>query len=316
MIQFTALLIVFGQTSLNEFIQEAIRFPLLSPEQELILFRQMDSMNKVLKLPKPYTKSQQQTIKIGQRAKDKFIKSNLRMVINIAKKYNHKTTHLELSDLISEGVIGLIRAVEKYDGSRGYRFSTYAYWWIRQSINRAIAIQERAIRLPVNVEDDIVKFKKVSGQLSAKLGRFPSHEELANELGWTSSCLDKLQNTTLSVGSLDIMISNNGESTTSLMDLVPDSRHENAYDSLDSFMNQERVQTALRYLTPNEKYVIKNRYGLDGVESLSILDLSKKMNISREAVKRLLSSAQNKIRLQLQDISFSFQQHSNFSFAN
>ena len=178
MIQFTALLIVFGQTSLHEFIQEAIRFPLLSPEQELILFRQMDSMNKVLNLTKPYTKNQQQIIKIGQRAKDKFIKSNLRMVINIAKKYNHKTTHLELSDLISEGVIGLIRAVEKYDGSRGYRFSTYAYWWIRQSINRAIAIQERSIRLPVNVEDDIVRFKKVSGQLSTKLCGFPSHKKL------------------------------------------------------------------------------------------------------------------------------------------
>ena len=112
------------------------------------------------------------------------------------------------------------------------------------------------------------------------------------------------------------MISNNSESTTSLIDLIPDSRHENAYDSLDSFMNQERVQTALQHLTPNEKYVIKNRYGLDGVESLSILDLSKKMNISREAVKRLLSSAQNKIRFQLQDISSSFQQHSSFSFAN
>lgn len=306
---------MFGHTSLTCFIQEAIRYPLLSPEQELILFRQIDAMNKIQATSTPYTKEQQKIIKIGQRAKDKFIKSNLRMVINIAKKYNHKTTHLELADLISEGIIGLIRAVEKYDGSRGYRFSTYAYWWIRQSINRAIAVQERAIRLPVNVEDDIVKFKKISGQLSSQLGRFPSREEIANELGCTPSCIDRLQNTTLSIMSLDKILHESGESTTCLMDLIPDARHENAYDALDNSMTQERINLALSYLTPNEKYVIQNRYGLDGCEKTSILDLSKKMNMSRDGVKRLLTSGHNKIRLQLRDVNSFFQQHSNLSFA-
>jgi RNA polymerase primary sigma factor len=304
---------VFGHTSLNQFIQEVIRYPLLSPEQELIFFRQMEDMNKVLETPKPYSKEQKKIIKIGQRAKNKFITSNLRMVINIAKKYNHKTTHLELSDLISEGILGLIRAVEKYDGSRGYRFSTYAYWWIRQSISRSISVQERAIRLPVNVEDDIVKYKRASVQLSTKLGRFPSNEEIAEEIGCSSSSIDRLQNVTLSVASLDTTLNQNGESPTTLLDLIPDQRYDNPYETLDHVLTSERINAALSILTFNERHAIKCRYGLGGCQKTSLLDLSKQMNMSREAVKKLLSSAQAKIRFQLNDSSF--QRSSQFSFA-
>jgi RNA polymerase primary sigma factor len=294
---------VFGHSSLNQFIQEVIRYPLLSPEQELILFRQIESMNDVLNQSKPYTKEQQKTIKIGQRAKNKFITSNLRMVINIAKKYNHKTNHLELSDLIGEGIVGLIRAVEKYDGSRGYRFSTYAYWWIRQAISRSITTQERSIRLPVNVEDDIIKFKKISNQLCMKLGRFPSNEEIAKELKCSPSSIDRLQNVTLSVASLDTTIDSNGESQTTLLDLVADQHYENPYDYLNTCMTIEQIQSALKILNHKEEYIVNRRYGLNGCDKMSILDISRQMNLSRDAVRKTLSSAHAKIRFQLKDFS-------------
>jgi len=167
-----------NDSSLKEYLREIARYPLLSPEQEIQLGRQ------VVRMQQPDCTDREQ--RQGRRARDKFIQSNLKLVVNIAKKYDGRQRKaMMLMDLIQEGNIGLARAVDMFDPSRGYRFTTYAYWWIKQAIHRAIANNDNMIRIPSSLHEKIIKIVKVQTMLMQQLGRLPSQREIADELGIT-----------------------------------------------------------------------------------------------------------------------------------
>ena len=154
------------------------REPLLTPAEEIELGNQVQAMMRLVEESRPeYTIQERKIIKIGRRSKERMMKANLRLVVSVAKKYQGKG--LELLDLIQEGSLGLERAVEKFDPTRGYKFSTYAFWWIRQSMTRAIACQSRTIRLPVHLSERLATVRKVSLELAHKLGAMPSRQEIA-----------------------------------------------------------------------------------------------------------------------------------------
>lgn len=175
-------------SSLSDFLGEIGRHHLLTPEEELTMGRKVQAMVALLEKSKlsegkgeacEYTDLERRTIRQGERAKNQMITSNLRLVVNLAKRYQGKG--LDLLDLIQEGTLGLTRAVEKYDPKRGHRFSTYAYWWIRQGLNRALSTQSRTIRIPVNINEKLTKLRAAKSQLMQANGLTPSSEMLAKK---------------------------------------------------------------------------------------------------------------------------------------
>ena len=175
-----------GNDPISWYLQNIGRVPLLTPAEEIELGNQVQKMmiltedGQLTEKNKEFTSQQKRTIKIGRRAKERMMNANLRLVVSVAKKYQGKG--LELLDLVQEGSLGLERAVEKFDPTRGYKFSTYAFWWIRQSMTRAIACQSRTIRLPVHLSERLASIRKVSRDLAHKLGAMPSRIEIAEAM--------------------------------------------------------------------------------------------------------------------------------------
>lgn len=177
------LLMAQHDASLKAYLYEISRYPLLTAEQEIVYGRQIMRMNEALQQEPPRSKEAERDIRVGKQAKCKFMRSNLKLVVSIAKRYNSsQRKSLELMDLVQEGNIGLARAVELFDPGRGYRFSTYAYWWIRQSIHRSIGQLDALVRLPVSLHDKVIRASQVSHQLQQELGRLPTTEEVAERL--------------------------------------------------------------------------------------------------------------------------------------
>ena len=212
------------------------RIPLLTPAEEIELGNQVQKM---MELTEDGSKSfdesalttqQRRMIRIGRRAKERMMKANLRLVVSVAKKYQGKG--LELLDLIQEGSLGLERAVEKFDPTRGYKFSTYAFWWIRQSMTRAIACQSRTIRLPVHLSERLTTIRKVSLDLAHKLGAMPSRVEIAEAMDIPLDELDSLLRQALTTSSLDAPV--NGEEGRSFLgDLIADSSLDEPLDIVE-----------------------------------------------------------------------------------
>ena len=186
-------------SSLSDFLGEIGRHQLLTPERELTMGRKVQEMVVLVNRCQEaggkgaaceYSEAERKKIKIGERAKNEMITANLRLVVNLAKRYQGKG--LELLDLIQEGTLGLTRAVEKYDPSRGHRFSTYAYWWIRQGLNRALSTQSRTIRIPVNINEKLTKLRSAKSKLMQLKGIPPTSGELAEEMKITKEEIDEL----------------------------------------------------------------------------------------------------------------------------
>jgi len=186
-------------SSLSDFLGEIGRHQLLTPERELTMGRKVQEMVVLVNRCQEaggkgpaceYSEAERKKIKIGEKAKNEMITANLRLVVNLAKRYQGKG--LELLDLIQEGTLGLTRAVEKYDPSRGHRFSTYAYWWIRQGLNRALSTQSRTIRIPVNINEKLTKLRSAKSKLMQLKGIPPSSFELAEEMNITKEEIDEL----------------------------------------------------------------------------------------------------------------------------
>lgn len=254
------------------YLQQVSKIPLLSQEKESELAAQIAAGNK-------------EAIK-------ELAEHNLRLVVSIAKKY--VGCGLPLLDLIQEGNIGLMRAAEQFDASKGFRFSTYATWWIRQSISRALTDQTRIIRLPANIVDLNNKIKKVSGPLTQELGRVPTHAEIAEALGVEEEKITLTIDMAHSVSSLDTPIGEDEEDTVG--DLIADEYEENPLVTIIKEENRAMIDKVLTTLPKREAQIIKMRLGFDGASPKTLEEIGATFGLTRERIRQLEIKAMNKLR--------------------
>lgn len=232
-------------------------------------------------------------IKKGDKyARQKMIQSNLRLVINIAKRYSY--LGVPMLDLIEEGNLGLMKAVEKYNYKKGYRFSTYAAWWIKQYITRAIANQGKTVRIPVYIIELLMRFKKISGQFSHKLKRKPRLNEMAKKMKMPLKRVRHLNKMASTISSLNAPVDESG--STEFMDLIKDEKVAKEVDELSNFLLHERIKDLLHRMTPRERKILNLRFGLkDGIRH-TLRETSQHFGITRERVRQIESVAMRKLR--------------------
>jgi RNA polymerase primary sigma factor len=240
-----------NDSSIKEYLREIARYPLLTPEQEIQLARQILRMAE--------TDCTERERKQGRRARDKFIQSNLRLVVNIAKKYDGRQRKLmTLLDLIQEGNIGLARAVDMFDSSRGYRFTTYAYWWIKQSIHRAIANNDNMIRMPSSLHERIIRITKVHDRLTEELGRPATPDEVATELGITLDEMLTAIQRNQATPSLDAQVTNSDKSA--IIDIIADEEQPDALNAIENdFEIEKMLEIYGKYIDETTKFIIERR---------------------------------------------------------
>ena len=259
-------------TGLNRYLREIGRIPLLTLEQEIELAAK---------------------IKKGDAAaRERMINSNLRLVVTIAHDYAN--LGLPLLDLISEGNIGLTKAVERFDPAKGAKLSTYAMWWIKQSIKRALANQSKTIRLPVHLVDKIAKVRRVSLQMSDDLGREPTDDELGEEIGIAGKKVARLKSVGISPASLDASIGD--DDSTEFGDVVGDEEAQTPFELLRDKNLRGEVDGLIEVLDSREKKIISQRFGLDGGKPKTLEDISKNFGVTRERIRQLQNIALAKLR--------------------
>ena len=281
--------------SIGHYLSSIGRVPLLTAAEEIELAHHVQNMKKLLETPEIERSSRNRhLIKIGKRARDRMMAANLRLVVSVAKKYQNQG--LELLDLVQEGAIGLERAVDKFDPAMGYKFSTYAYWWIRQGMTRAIDNSARTIRLPIHISEKLSKMRKVSRELSHKFGRQPTRLEMATAMGIEQKDLEDLISQSAPCASLDAH-ARGEEDRSTLGELIPDPNGEEPMEGMDRTIQKEHLGTWLAQLNEREQKIMKLRFGLDGEEPLTLAEIGRQINVSRERVRQLEAKAILKLRV-------------------
>jgi len=293
-------------SSLSDFLGEIGRHELLTPEQELTLGREVQAMVALNERCQQaggngpeceYSSAEKKRFKAGERAKNQMITANLRLVVNLAKRYQGKG--LDLLDLIQEGTLGLTRAVEKYDPKRGHRFSTYAYWWIRQGLNRALSTQSRTIRIPVNINEKLTKLRAAKSRLMQELGVHPSTNQIAIQMKISLEEVEEL----LACELRSITVSLQGAvkskaDPSELVDILPSEE----VPPMELAELAERSASAWSLLdksnlTPKERTILSLRFGLDGSnEWRTLAEVARQMNCSREYCRQVVQRALRKLR--------------------
>uniref|UniRef100_A0A832H4G5 RNA polymerase sigma factor n=1 Tax=Oscillatoriales cyanobacterium SpSt-402 TaxID=2282168 RepID=A0A832H4G5_9CYAN len=261
--------------SVGLFLREMARYPLLTQAQEVELAREIAKGGPQAEI-----------------AKRKLVRSNLRLVVSIAKKYLNRG--VPFLDLIQEGAMGLMRAAEKFDYERGYKFSTYAYWWIRQGITRAIASQSRTVRLPVHMVEKLNQVRKARQMLSQKLGRKPTKQEIAAELDLDEDKLEHVLD--VSQGTLSLHAWVGREEDTELMQLIEDSDTVAPNECLDHKLLCDRLNSVLEHLSDRERDIIKLRFGLTDGQHYTLSEIGELYHLSRERVRQIQAKAMRKLR--------------------
>jgi len=281
--------------SIGWYLSNIGRVPLLTAAEEIELAHHVQAMKRLQQLPADQlTPRQKHQIRMGTRARDRMMAANLRLVVSVAKKYQNQG--LELLDLVQEGAIGLERAVDKFDPAMGYKFSTYAYWWIRQGMTRAIDNSARTIRLPIHVSEKLSKMRRVTRELSHRFGRQPNRLELAHAMGMQPEELEELISQSAPCASLDAHARGDDDRST-LGELIADPSSNESMDSMDRSLQKEHLGTWLAQLNERERRIIELRFGLAGQEPLTLAEIGRKINVSRERVRQLEAKAILKLRL-------------------
>jgi len=283
-----------GSDSIGWYLSNIGRVPLLTPAEEIELAHHVQAMKRLQGLPEDeLSPRQRHQIRMGGRARDRMMAANLRLVVSVAKKYQNQG--LELLDLVQEGSIGLERAVEKFDPVMGYKFSTYAYWWIRQGMTRAIDNSARTIRLPIHVSEKLSKMRRVTRELSHQLGRQPNRLELAEAMGIEALELEDLISQSAPCASLDAH-ARGQEDRSTLGELIPDPSSREPMEGMDRSIQKEHLGAWLSQLNEREQKILRLRFGLDGAEPLTLAEIGRQINVSRERVRQLEAKAILKLR--------------------
>jgi len=261
-----------SDSSLKLYLREISKTPLLTPDEEVELAKRIKKGDK--------------------EARSHMIRANLRLVVKIAQDY--AGYGLPISDLISEGNIGLMKAVERFDPKKGGKLSTYAAWWIKQSIKRALANQSKTIRLPVHMVDKIAKMRRISTMLAEALGREPTYEELAEEIGLPRRKLAMLKQASQRPTSLDAPI-NEGEAT-EYGEIIGDERAVNPLEMLSDKNLQSQLDGLLSVLDERERKIIDERFGLTGKKPMTLEEVGRQFGVTRERIRQLQNSALTKMR--------------------
>ncbi|MCP9841529.1 RpoD/SigA family RNA polymerase sigma factor [Synechococcus sp. J7-Johnson] len=281
--------------SIGWFLSNIGRVPLLTAAEEIELAHHVQSMKRLLELPDAsLTPRQRHQIRMGGRARDRMMAANLRLVVSVAKKYQNQG--LELLDLVQEGAIGLERAVDKFDPAMGYKFSTYAYWWIRQGMTRAIDNSARTIRLPIHVSEKLSKMRRITRELSHRFGRQPNRLELSHAMGMDIKDLEDLISQSAPCASLDAH-ARGEEDRSTLGELIADPASTEPMDHMDRSIQKEHLGAWLSQLNEREQEILRLRFGLEGKEPLTLAEIGRKINVSRERVRQLEAKAIMKLRL-------------------
>ncbi len=290
---------IAADDTISLYLKEMARVPLLTPSEEILLAK---SLEKGRKAKKKYDKKRyagdeealklRRIVREGDKARDHLIKANTRLVVSIAKKYMGQG--VPFSDLIQEGNLGLMKAVEKFDYRRGYKFSTYATWWIRQAITRALADQGRTIRVPVHMSDRIRKLHQISRQLEQVWGRKPTPEELAEHMDLEPAKVRWMLRVSRHPVSLERPVGE--EEDSELGNFIEDEDAPTPPDAAYHHLLQEKLEDVLSTLTPREARILRLRFGLQNGRSYTLEEVGKKFGLTRERIRQIEGQALRKLR--------------------